>query len=74
MCKRPLTVTVYIFFIYSTPQNETPLPISAVAAEPGSRVQQGHKRALNFPEGQSPLDPLSVTPVKPKRHQKGRLR
>lgn len=72
-----------VFFI--CPQNQTPLPASAIRLadvtthpcrqpETSGKVQQDQKKTRGFPEGKSPLDPLSISPVKPKRNQKERER
>ncbi|MCI4390994.1 hypothetical protein PGIGA_G00129380 [Pangasianodon gigas] len=64
-------------------QNQTPLPASVIRladvtvqpcgqAKTNSKVQQDQKKTRGFPEGKSPLDPLSISPVKPKRNQKER--
>ncbi|KAF4076334.1 hypothetical protein AMELA_G00213190 [Ameiurus melas] len=62
-------------------QNQTPLPASAIRSadvtvqpcgqpETDGKVQQDPKRTRGFPERKSPLDPLSISPVKLKRTQK----
>ncbi|MCJ8745255.1 hypothetical protein PDJAM_G00128260 [Pangasius djambal] len=64
-------------------QNQTPLPASVIhladvtvqpcgQAKTNSKVQQDQKKTRGFPDGKSPLDPLSISPVKPKRNQKER--
>ncbi|KAG7319972.1 hypothetical protein KOW79_017115 [Hemibagrus wyckioides] len=66
-------------------QNQTPLPPSSIhladvtvqpcgQPETSGKVQQDQKKPRGFPEGKSPLDPLSVSPVKLKRNQKERQR
>ncbi|XP_060746158.1 uncharacterized protein LOC132859398 isoform X1 [Tachysurus vachellii] len=62
-------------------QNQTPLPPSSIRLadvtvqpcgqpETNGKVQQDQRKSRGFPEGKSPLDPLSISPVKLKRNQK----
>ncbi|KAF7692340.1 hypothetical protein HF521_009950 [Silurus meridionalis] len=66
-------------------QNQTRLPASPIrladvtlqpCGQPKNdgKVQQDLKKTRGFPEGKSPLDPLSISPVKLKRNQKDRQR
>ncbi|XP_027014010.1 uncharacterized protein LOC113650120 isoform X2 [Tachysurus fulvidraco] len=66
-------------------QNQTPLPPSSIRLadvtvqpcgqpETNGKVQQDHRKSRGFPEGKSPLDPLSISPVKLKRNQKEKQR
>ncbi|KAL7850948.1 hypothetical protein AOLI_G00213040 [Acnodon oligacanthus] len=66
-------------------QNRTALPVRAALladatvercgeADNNTKVQQTQKRLKGFPGGRTPLDPLSVSPVKPKRERSRRIK
>lgn len=79
-------MTYYVnVFLWLRRQNQTSLPARAIRLadvtvhpcgqpQTSGKVQQDQKKSRGFPEGKSPLDPLSISPVKLKRNQKERQR